>query len=143
MLTSRTSPSQVVWGLDTNVLVRYLVGDDPAQQRIARGVIETEHSNESPALIHPILIVELVWVLRSAYKAPKSQIVDVLDLLLRVDAFRFIDEADFRAAVESYRTHDVDFADALLHAAYQRQGAGLATFDRRAATLSGARLLAG
>ncbi len=54
-----------------------------------------------------------------------------------------IDEVDVRAAVESYRTHDVDFADALLQAAYQRQGAGLATFDRKAAALFGARLLAG
>jgi predicted nucleic-acid-binding protein len=130
-----------VWGLDTNVLIRYLIGDDEVQQDIARKVIEEEHSRENSIWIHPIMIVELVWVLRSAYKASKSQILDVLDILLRIDAFHIIDEIDVRAAVASFRTFDVDFADALLHASYQRRGAGLATFDRKAATLSGARLL--
>ena len=133
-------PPDVARGLDTNVLARYLVGDDAAQQEAAREHIEDVCTPERPGLVHPVMVCELVWVLRSAYDASAEEIAEALDLLLRVRSLRVLDETAVRAALALYRTHaGVDFADAYLHVAYQAAGtAGLATFDRRAARLPGA-----
>lgn len=131
----------VTWGLDTNVLARYLVGDDAAQQEAARELIEGACTPEHPGLVHPVMICELVWVPRSVYRASAEEIAEALDLLLRIRSLRVLDESTVQAALTLYRSHvGVDFADAYLHVAYQVAGAaGLATFDLRAARLPGAR----
>ena len=77
-------PPDVARGLDTNVLARYLVGDDAAQQEAAREHIEDVCTPKRPGLVHPVMVCELVWVLRSAYDASAEEIAEALDLLLRV-----------------------------------------------------------
>lgn len=129
-------------GIDTNVLVRYLVQDDAGQFEQARRFIETICCVDAPGLIHPVALCELVWVLRSVYGVPREEIADVLDLLLRIRSLRVSQVDQVRAAIDLYRTTPVDFADALLHVTYRAAGAvGLVTFDRRAGTLPGAVLL--
>ena len=51
-------------GLDTNVLVRYLIQDDPAQALLATKLIEENCSKHSPGRLSLVVLCELVWVLR-------------------------------------------------------------------------------
>lgn len=129
-------------GIDTNVLVRYLIQDDAGQFEQARRFIETTCRVDAPGVIHPVVLCELVWVLRSVYGVPRGEIAEVLELLLRIRSLRVLQADQVRAAVDLYRTRAVDFADAFLHAAYRATGAsGLITFDRRAGALPGAVVL--
>ncbi len=64
-------------GLDTNVLIRYLVQDDPGQSRKATQVIVKRCTRDDPGFINRIVLCELIWVLESAYGYSKDTIVPV------------------------------------------------------------------
>ena len=133
-------------GLDTNVLVRYLVADDAEQHRAAAALIDS-FAPDAPGLVHPVALVELVWVLQSAYSIPRADIVRALRLVLDVRSLRVLDEASVRRAVGLYEAGSAegnpaaDFADCLLAAAYEAEGSVLVTFDRLASRLPGAERL--
>ena len=55
-------------GLDTNVLLRYLVQDDPAQSRRATEIVERRLTRRDPGFVSLVSILEIVWVLGTLYK---------------------------------------------------------------------------
>ena len=65
--------------VDTNVLVRYLVQDNPAQGQKAAAFIETAAAANDQILIGNIVLCEMVWVLDSAYAYAKSEIARALE----------------------------------------------------------------
>jgi predicted nucleic-acid-binding protein len=70
-------------GLDTDVLVRYLVQDEPLQGRKAAASITKECSADSSGLINRVVLCEVVWVLETACRYPRSQVAQALDRILR------------------------------------------------------------
>ena len=70
-------------GIDTNVLVRYLVRDDPDQTRKARRFITEECSKDVPGLVNRIVLCEVVWVLESTYDYPRDKVALALGKILR------------------------------------------------------------
>ena len=118
-------------GLDTNVLVRYLTGDDPVQSRRAATVIEEARARDERLLIHPVVLCELVWVLEAAYSFPKAEVVTALDRILRTAQFEVPDKTAVWRAWEDYRSGPGDFADYLVGRANAAAGAAqTVTFDR-------------
>ncbi|MCZ6522255.1 MAG: twitching motility protein PilT, partial [Alphaproteobacteria bacterium] len=73
-------------GLDTNVLVRFLVKDDAPQARREAAYIRAECRPDRPCLVNRIVLCELDWVLASAYGYPRAEIAGVVEKLLRADA---------------------------------------------------------
>jgi len=69
-------------GLDTNILVRYIVRDDKKQASAATRLIESECTEESPGFVSQLVLAELFWVLSRGYEYPKSILVSVLTKLL-------------------------------------------------------------
>ena len=69
-------------GLDTNVLVRYIMQDDPKQSPKATALLESL-SAERPGFVTLVSLTELYWVLTSCYELSREQVVQVLDVLLR------------------------------------------------------------
>jgi predicted nucleic-acid-binding protein len=124
-----------VIALDTNVLVRLVVADDPAQARKARALLAREE-----AYLPVTVLLETEWVLRGAYELAPTAILEVLERLLRVRGIEIEDRARVRRAVDWY-ARGLDFADAL-HLAGATAVSSFATFDRklarRAAKLDGA-----
>jgi predicted nucleic-acid-binding protein len=130
-----------VRGVDTNILVRYLVADDPAQFRDAAWFIEHECSPHDPAFVNRVVLAELVWVLESSYKLPRSAVVRALRLLLYTDQLSFEHVEDARAALTEYED-GAGFSDSLIAAANTRLGCEYtATFDRGAHRRTGFRLI--
>ena len=125
-------------GLDTNVLVRYLVQDDPGQSRTASQVIARECTRESPGFINRIVLCELVWVLESAYGYSKDTIAEVMEKVLRTSQFRIEDVQTAWTAFRMYQKGRADFADCLLGVANRSYGCErTVTFDRQAGKLDG------
>jgi predicted nucleic-acid-binding protein len=101
-----------VIGIDTNVLVRYIIQDDPFQSALATEFLEKHCSPETPGYLHSIVLCELVWVLESSYKYGREQVAIVLQYLLETDSL-VIQEVDSTwLALEAYREKGVDFSDA-------------------------------
>jgi len=122
-------------GLDTNVIVRYLVQDDARQSAVANAFVENTLDAARPGFIGPIVLCELVWVLEDAYGYRREQIADALHRLFEVDRFQFEDAELAWRALDAYRA-GVDFSDALIALANERAGCEYtASFDRRAARL--------
>ena len=129
-------------GLDTNVLVRYLTQDDAAQARKADAIISGAVARRERCVIGPIVLCELVWVLRDAYHTPKDALVATLDRILATQQFEILDKDRVREAVEAYRDGRADFADYVIGAANRQAGcAETVTFDRHLSGAPGFRVL--
>jgi predicted nucleic-acid-binding protein len=125
-----------VIGLDTNVLVRYLVQDDPAQSPAATAVIESLSESE-PGFVSIVTAVELGWVLTRAYGVDRTTLADTIAGLLSSRELA-VQHADVvRAAVEGLRG-GADFADMVIAGLGLESGCErTVTFDRRAAERAG------
>jgi predicted nucleic-acid-binding protein len=128
-------------GLDTNVLVRYLVEDDEAQAAAAVRTIE-DLSADDPGFVSMVVIVELVWVLRRSYRIPEVEIIPIIEKLLSSDELRLERAEVIRQAARDAMSTSADFADALIGRLGLAAGCGTTvTFDRSAADLPGMSLV--
>lgn len=129
-------------GLDTNVLVRYLTQDDVAQSRKADALIGEAAARRDRCVIGPVVLCELVWVLREAYETPRDEVVTTLERILATQQFEILERDRMREAFEAYRTGRADFADYVIGVANTAAGCGeTATFDRRLRGARGFRVL--
>jgi predicted nucleic-acid-binding protein len=127
-----------VLGLDTNVLVRYLVRDDQQQFEKARRLIKHEADKGEPVLVSLLVLLETEWVLRSRYELSKPEIVSAFSTLLDVADLVFEDEPSVERALYSWKDSIADFADCLIEARNRRLGCqATVTFDAKALKLAG------
>jgi predicted nucleic-acid-binding protein len=125
-------------GLDTNVLVRFLVRDDAEQFERARQLIRREVGRGEPVLVSLLVLLETEWVLRSRYALPKADILAVLSSLLEAAELEFEDEGAIEEALFTWRDSNAQFADCLIGARHRQLGCrATATFDSKAAKLLG------
>ncbi|MEE4626624.1 type II toxin-antitoxin system VapC family toxin [Pseudomonas alliivorans] len=124
-------------GLDTNVLVRYVAQDDPKQSPKASALIESFTIN-SPGFVTAVSVVELVWVLQSCYESTKSQIILVLETLLRTRELK-IENADVVwQALRLFSDSKADFADCLIERSAKAAGCDyVVSFDSKAIKTTG------
>ena len=121
-------------GLDTNVLVRYIVQDDPEQATAAVRLIEGRCTAQSPGYVGVPVLVELVWVLTTAYRFDKAVVIPVLRQILRTAEFTVEDRDTVLAALREFESEAGDFPDCLIaHRNHARGCERTYTFDRRAA----------
>jgi len=99
-------------GVDTNVLVPFLVRDDPEQARKARQFL-AECSAEDPGLVNHIVLCELVWVLGSFYSYPREAIARALQGVVEAIQISVPDRDDVQLAIRQFRS-GADFAAALI-----------------------------
>lgn len=126
--------------LDTNVLVRYLVRDDPLRSDIAQEILEGL-TDEEPGFISREVAMETAWVLERAYKFSREQVAGAILELTGMRVLVLEAVSDIMDAALSYGRGRPDFADLLVLAAARRAGAHpLYTFDLRLAEEEGAAL---
>ena len=123
-------------GLDTDVLVRFLVRDDARQFERARRLIRREAHRGEPVLISLLVLLETEWVLRSRYTLSKEEIADTISALLDAAEVRFEQKSVVEQALYLWRDSAADFADCLVGAHHRSLGCkATASFDARAARL--------
>jgi predicted nucleic-acid-binding protein len=125
-------------GVDTNVLVRFLVRDDEAQFEKARKLIKREVAAGRGVLVNQLVLLETEWVLRSRYSLSKQLIIQTISGLLDASDVEFEDEAAIEEALFVWKESAADFADCLIGAKNRRLGCrATATFDVKASKLPG------
>lgn len=131
-----------IFGLDTSVLVRFLLKDDPAQAEHARQVIEETLASGDQVAVGLPVVLETEWVLRSCAKLEKKTIITTFRMLLESRDLLIEHEDYLEHALYLYENSNADFADCLIATGYKRTGcSAMLTFDRKAATIPGAILL--
>ncbi len=129
-------------GLDTNVLVRYLTQDDPAQFARAAAFIDAASEREEQFLVNAPVLCELVWVLSTVYDYSREEIAQALEQIFTTAQFEIerLDEA--RQALGDFRSSKADFSDALIGRINRSLGAThTVTFDRDLKAVETFRLL--
>jgi predicted nucleic-acid-binding protein len=140
-----------VIAVDTNVLLRYVLQDEPGQEAKARRIIQ----GSAPALVTDVVLVEALWTLKGPkYRASKDELITVVEGLFREPNIRFEDAPTVWRALHDYRIAEsvkvsgkrknADFADALIvnKARFVAQTTsdhldGVYTFDAAARTIDG------
>jgi len=127
-----------VTGLDTNVLLRYLLRDEPTQA--ARAARELERDERF--LIGSVVLCEVVWVLETGYGFSRAEIGATLEKILATAQFEIEAKDLALAALDDFRGSTADFSDCLIGRRNRAAGAeGTVTFDRTLKGLPGFRLL--
>jgi predicted nucleic-acid-binding protein len=118
-----------VRAVDTNVLVRYLMRDDPRQAAVAEDILR------QPSYIPRTVLLETVWTLESRYGQERATIAAILDDLMRLPDVTVDDAPMMRWAIGRY-AKGADFAD-MVHLVGSRAASTFATFDRAVARKAG------
>lgn len=124
-------------GLDTNVLVRFLIQDDPLQAQKATHFIEKAAQNENDLYLGNIVCCELVWVLESVYEMEKSAVIECLEKILATTQFMIENKDQIYLAIQDFKTSKADFSDCLIGRLNQFGGCEYTvTFDNGTKNLS-------
>jgi predicted nucleic-acid-binding protein len=122
-----------VVGLDTNVIVRVLVGDDAEQTKKAERAF-LRHAQGDGIFVSVVVLAEIAWVLSTGYDLDRATIHGLLTRLVRTRGVKTEDFELVEEALDAYRTGKADFPDYLiLTKARSRGAARLLTFDRKLA----------
>ena len=129
-------------GLDTNLLVRYVVRDDPLELAKVDRLFERELGSDRRGFINLIVLAELIWVLSRTYRFSRAQLTNTLAELLEIEALAFEHEDMVVEALDIFRNTNVDCADILINLLnHAHDCETTATLDQRQRTLLTARVL--
>ena len=118
-------------GLDTNVLLRFLVADDAAQAAKVAALFERATKADEPLFVSDSVLCETVWVLLQSYQLPRRQVASMLADLLRARQLTFADSDSLRSALDAFVSGKGDFADYLLREQASELGCRtVATLDK-------------
>lgn len=113
--------------VDTNILVRHLIGDPPEMAARATAYL----SSASELLLTDLVVAETIYVLESFYKTPREQIAEAMRSLIAFGSITTVDPALLLRAIEVYEIDRLDFAEAYLVASAESTGVNrVASFDR-------------
>jgi predicted nucleic-acid-binding protein len=128
-------------GLDTNVLVRYIMQDDPKQSARATALIESLTA-KAQGYVSLVSVVELYWVLTSCYGLSKAQVNQALDALLRLKEITVEQSEQVLRALRVFEHNKADFPDCLIERCCAAAGCEKTmTFDVASAKHAGMALL--
>jgi len=137
---SRIGLAASLTGIDTNVIMRYMVRDDEAQHAAAAALLESL-SEENPGFVTSVTLAEVYWLLRRRYRLPVTDCLDAIRKLLEADVLEFDDGEGAVRALE-LAENGADFADALIHSTFEQFGViTTVTFDKAASRRLGWKLL--
>lgn len=119
--------------IDTNILIRFFINDDEKQSEQVNNLFAHQEEQENSIFISNIVLVELIWVLKSGYKVKKSDILKTLKLLFSNEIFKFEDRHLLLETIKKYEAESGDFADYLIGSIGSKYNASTTyTFDKRA-----------
>jgi predicted nucleic acid-binding protein len=118
--------------LDTNVILRHALGDDPSHRQQARRLFERASAGELRLLLPSLVIAQVVWTLESFYHSSREYITGLLQALLGTPGVTALEPRVASRCLEIYGAHNVEIVDAYLVAlAEETKTTALATFNKK------------
>ncbi|QFY90669.1 type II toxin-antitoxin system VapC family toxin [Magnetovirga frankeli] len=120
--------------IDTNVLVRFLVNDDPEQAERVRQLFAIAEQQRDAFYVSLIVLLETIWVLESAYQIQRTELIDALADLLLMPVLQFEQREAVQAMLNMAINTNLDLPDALIAQSALLMGCdSVLTFDQKAA----------
>ena len=124
-------------GIDTNILVRFLVGDDADQAQVVYNLFKKIELNKTELFVSLLVVLELIWVLESVYQIEKNHIIDSLADLILMPILKFENIETIQKFIISARNGRYDLSDLLIAHASESYGCeAVFTFDKKASKYS-------
>lgn len=118
--------------IDTNLLVRYLTGDDPRKAKAVDNLLSKAERGELKILVPSIVIAELVWVLESFYQMHSTEIAELIEAVLNTPGIEVTEKSIIASTLKLYRTKNMDLIDAwIIEFAKDRGIKTIYNFDRK------------
>ncbi len=114
---------------DTNIIIRYLVKDNPSLFTKAKGFFDKVKDGSEKAVILESVIAECIYVLTKIYKVPKGKASDSLINLLHYKGITNEDRKELIIALTIFSDTGLDIVDSILCAKASGSGANLFSFD--------------
>ena len=121
---------------DTNVVLRYLLRDNPEQCEQAERYFESVRTGGEKALLLESVLVECIYVLTKFYKVPKKEAADSLSALLRYKGFVNSDKDAMLEALTLFAAENIDLVDCVLVANSRHGNMRIFSFDKALNKLS-------
>ncbi len=131
-------PDTEVYSIDANVILRYVMQDDPVQFAKAYEILKGVQSGRTVVVCDPVNLAEVVWVLTSFYKLPRERILEGLSAIINPDGFLVPDKERYLLALQLYTDGVKSFGDACACAAAIQDCDGrLYSFDKKLSRVPG------
>ncbi|HLF85915.1 MAG TPA: type II toxin-antitoxin system VapC family toxin [Nitrospiria bacterium] len=118
--------------IDTNLLVRYLTGDDPQKAGAVDNLLNRAVRSEIKIIVPSIVVAELVWVLESFYGMKSQEIAELVEAIVNTPGVEVTDKWIIVSALRLYRNKNIDLIDAwIIEFAKEREIKTIYTFDKR------------
>jgi len=118
--------------VDANVFLRFFTTDDAGQQARAAQLFRSAVKGKVLLVTGPPVLFEIAWTLRSAYKASREEVLNVLSSVIAMPGLTLVDSAIVKESLARARKSRQEFADAYLAASTEKSGADeVATFNRK------------
>ena len=129
-------------GLDTNILIRFLVNDDKRQGEIVRSLFLKAEKRSETFFVSSTVLLEVIYVLDSVYRFSRTDILGALDSLLAMPILVFDQPDVAHKLILEGGTEKAELEDMLIALQAKEAGASSTlTFDRKAAKYGGFKLL--
>jgi len=120
-------------GIDTNILVRFLVGDDEVQAKSVYKIFKKTESLKDELFVPSLVIIELIWVLESVYEIARGEIIDSIGELLLMPILQFEHQSALQQFIQNAQGNNYDLSDLLIAHSAKEQGCDVViTFDKKA-----------
>ena len=118
--------------IDTNILVRFLVGDDQKQAERVYKLFKRTESRQKELFVSLLVVLELLWVLEAVYQINRKEILDSLSDLLLMPIFKFENLNAIQKFIVSANNNKYDLSDLLIaHASNSLGCETVLTFDKK------------
>ncbi len=119
--------------IDTNILIRFLIGDDELQAKKVYTIFKKAESEKKELFVPLLVILEMVWVLESVYDIPRAEILDSINDLLAMPIFKFDQLSTLQQFTHSAQGNKIDLSDLLIAHSTKANGCEtVITFDKKA-----------
>lgn len=120
-------------GIDTNILVRFLVADDDAQTQCVYRLFKEAETKKNAFFISLPVLLELFWVLESVYNLPRRDILEAVTALTTIPVLKVDAESMVRGLLEDARKTSCELSDLLIaHVAAANSCNAVLSFDKKA-----------
>ena len=120
----------IVYYIDTNFLLRFLLKDNLRQFNIAKKYINRAKSRDIVLVCVTEVVIEIEYVLRKLYKCEKKFIANIFSLLLKATYIHFPDREVIEEAIEIYARKNIDLLDIVLYFKAKKDGGKVLSFDK-------------
>ena len=119
-------------GIDTNILIRFLIGDDELQAKRVYNIFKKAESEKNELFVPLLVILELIWVLESVYEISRTEILDSISELILMPILKFEHQSALQQFTHSAQGNKYDLSDLIIaHSAKARGCETVMTFDKK------------